>query len=591
MRAIEVPPLTRRSALGFTGAALALSAATSAKALAQPQGNTQPTGGSTTGCDVMSFGAKGDCAPDGSSGTDDTAAIQAALDYLDSRGGGTLHFPEGNYLVTSPLRVPNYTELRGAGRRASKLVGTHSGGGGTTAAESTLNGSILYNAQPINTSPAAHIALYNLWVHNANSGNQGAGFYHQSGDSVLIRDCEFSGSKWGVILDQSEDVSITGCELSSYVSGGAGLWLVNGPDLTPGASAGFTNIVNVRDCHINVLPGSYGVIDDGGYEHCFDGCDFNGGVTGLRAANAEGLTVSSCYFEGQTSDILTLNSTALSGTEVGGCIATVIGGQFSPTPGNSVIRGTGAPGELTIIGGCWSCHQPALANTNLFWSVALINPGLEYYPKVPFCDGSAAGLHFEPARIRSTADGKVGVPNTAGGTGGATLTPGTNAGFIEIFNGDGARQGYGFFLADSGLHFEAEGLATHFRFLAPMSCAGSITSTGGALGYAPGAGGTVVQAPGKSTDVTLDKPSGQITMSGESLAAMATASFKLTNNLLGPGDVLILNHVAGGTIGAYNLNAHGATVGSVRIDVTNITAGALAEAIVVRYAVIKGAMR
>lgn len=49
---------------------------------------------------VMLFGAKGDGV------TDDTQAIQRAIDYLDSRGGGKLYFPytPHGYLIASPGR-------------------------------------------------------------------------------------------------------------------------------------------------------------------------------------------------------------------------------------------------------------------------------------------------------------------------------------------------------------------------------------------------------------------------------------------------------------------------------------------------------
>jgi hypothetical protein len=107
------------------------------------------------------------------------------------------------------------------------------------------------------------------------------------------------------------------------------------------------------------------------------------------------------------------------------------------------------------------------------------------------------------------------------------------------------------------------------------------------VGYAAGAGGTVAQATSKSSGVTLNKLSGQITMTADTIAPGATVSFKLTNSQVAAGDVLILNHVSGGTTGAYALNAHGAAAGSVTIDVTNVSSGSLAEAIVVRFAVIK----
>lgn len=101
-----------------------------------------------------------------------------------------------------------------------------------------------------------------------------------------------------------------------------------------------------------------------------------------------------------------------------------------------------------------------------------------------------------------------------------------------------------------------------------------------------GDGGTVTQATSKSTAVTLSKKCGQITMDDASLAADAIVSFTLTNTEIAAGDLLVLNHVSGGTPGAYVLNARCAA-GSATIDVTNISAGALGEAIVIAFALVQ----
>lgn len=101
-------------------------------------------------------------------------------------------------------------------------------------------------------------------------------------------------------------------------------------------------------------------------------------------------------------------------------------------------------------------------------------------------------------------------------------------------------------------------------------------------------GGTVTQATDKSTGVTLSKATGEITMNGAALAAATIVSFTLTNTLIDATDVLILNHVSGGTLGSYTLNA-ACAAGSAVIYVRNNTAGILSEAIVIRFVLIKGA--
>lgn len=50
---------------------------------------------------VKDFGAVGD------GSTDDTVAIQAAIDSVEAQGGGTVHFPEGTYIVSDTLTIDN----------------------------------------------------------------------------------------------------------------------------------------------------------------------------------------------------------------------------------------------------------------------------------------------------------------------------------------------------------------------------------------------------------------------------------------------------------------------------------------------------
>lgn len=105
-------------------------------------------------------------------------------------------------------------------------------------------------------------------------------------------------------------------------------------------------------------------------------------------------------------------------------------------------------------------------------------------------------------------------------------------------------------------------------------------------GYVVGEGGTVAQATDKSTGVTLSKKCGQITMNAAALAADTTVSFTLTNTEIVATDIIVLNHVSGGTAGSYLLNAQAGS-GSASINVRNITGGSLSEAIVIGFAIVK----
>jgi hypothetical protein len=106
------------------------------------------------------------------------------------------------------------------------------------------------------------------------------------------------------------------------------------------------------------------------------------------------------------------------------------------------------------------------------------------------------------------------------------------------------------------------------------------------VGYATGAGGTVTQATSKATGVTLSKVCGQITTAAEALAADTSVSFVVTNTAVAAGDVMALNHVSGGTVGGYTLNA-ACTAGSATITIRNVTAASLSEALVIGFVLVK----
>lgn len=122
-----------------------------------------------------------------------------------------------------------------------------------------------------------------------------------------------------------------------------------------------------------------------------------------------------------------------------------------------------------------------------------------------------------------------------------------------------------------------------------ISTGNILAADGGAVGYTNGAGGTVSQTGNKSGGVTLNKITGEITMQNTALAGNNSVSFTLTNNTIGARDLLLINLVGGGTAGAYYFGAN-CTTGSAIITVANRTGGSLSEALVLRYAVIRGSI-
>lgn len=123
----------------------------------------------------------------------------------------------------------------------------------------------------------------------------------------------------------------------------------------------------------------------------------------------------------------------------------------------------------------------------------------------------------------------------------------------------------------------------------PSTVVGTTVYGSSEIGYSSAAQGTVTQATSKSTGVTLNKSMGKITMNAASLGAGASVTFTLTNSAISANDVVIASISGGGTAGAYWPYVSSQATGSAVIGLWNSTGGALAEAVVINFAVIHGA--
>ncbi|CAB5222899.1 hypothetical protein UFOVP371_40 [uncultured Caudovirales phage] len=122
---------------------------------------------------------------------------------------------------------------------------------------------------------------------------------------------------------------------------------------------------------------------------------------------------------------------------------------------------------------------------------------------------------------------------------------------------------------------------------ARIDTSGNVLVTNAAgLGYGTGAGGTVTQATNKGTAVTLNKPTGQVTTNNAALASGATVSFSINNSIITATDNIMVV-VTGGS--SYTVQPQFVSGGVANIRLTNTTGGSLSEAVVINFAVIKGA--
>ena len=120
--------------------------------------------------------------------------------------------------------------------------------------------------------------------------------------------------------------------------------------------------------------------------------------------------------------------------------------------------------------------------------------------------------------------------------------------------------------------------------------AGSVTSTSstGGIGYATGAGATVTQITTRATGVTINTPCGKIQTDTTSLAALAAATFTVTDSAVAIGDVVVVCKRSGATNVKTIVEVTTVAAGSFNITVYNADAvTAETGAIVINFAVIK----
>lgn len=286
---------------------------------------------------VKTYGAKGDNA------TDDTAAIQAAVDAVFAAGGGTIYFPSGTYLVTSIVK--NWTSaitvnLKGEGKRSTKLKKL---GGGTAPILdfSSIPGVIETYSEIAdmwidgNNVAGAGIRVTNWgrWVaRNLNIDRCLRGLYARGALVFSVYDCTIQSNVYGYYCEKSSDnvycnlVQFFGGQISAnstwgmFISQASGVHVI-GTDLSANGVAG-----NISTGGIYLDPS---VDDETGYSvFSIDSAWFevNNGYA-LRADNATGLmlTVKDVMFAANENVALvgTIASSHFSNVVAGGATDTI----------------------------------------------------------------------------------------------------------------------------------------------------------------------------------------------------------------------------------------------------------------------------
>ena len=111
---------------------------------------------------------------------------------------------------------------------------------------------------------------------------------------------------------------------------------------------------------------------------------------------------------------------------------------------------------------------------------------------------------------------------------------------------------------------------------------------GGVYQYTTANNVTLTQLSNKNITVTANGRTGQITTSSSSLAKGSAVSFTVNNNqIVSAKDVVIVNIASGASASSYSICVDNVSVGSFSICITNNGTGALAESLVINFAILR----
>lgn len=207
---------------------------------------------STYNVQDTAYGAVGDGV------TDDTSAIQGALNAANTAGGGVVFLPAGTYFVTATLTVYDKTTLVGEGKGLSIVLvdADIAGTGLTTDASSTTefdSFSIRFDATRVGspeliTFAGTYATLLSCEVGFTSGTNESNDALRHTAGDLLIQNCD---------LYANVGATGTGGTCAAYVAATSAsqLWLRDSRITTTGTGAGGGTTVDVMD--LSALSNAY----------------------------------------------------------------------------------------------------------------------------------------------------------------------------------------------------------------------------------------------------------------------------------------------------------------------------------------------
>ena len=296
-----------------------------------PPANT----GKVTASNVRDYGATGDGT------TDDTAAIQSAIDATLAGGGGLVYLPTGHYAITG-LTLANGVDLLGENHNTAVLVFTAASG------------------NVIELTDAGFNRFANFQIYYNQKASSGAAIYLSGTFTVEINDIVINGNEAiyaydGIVADQCTGTFIRNFNIYFCQNDGVRISGPNGNDaylangiINTGQSQSGTAVhiqdfihgaVNITDA--DLLQGQYSMLVENSIGLRLENTYFDSSAAGvLLRDNATLVTFSNCWFSNRPGPGLTIaNAKGV----------TVSGGQAANCGGHGILLTHGAT-YVSLIG-------------------------------------------------------------------------------------------------------------------------------------------------------------------------------------------------------------------------------------------------
>lgn len=230
---------------------------------------------------VRWFGAKGDGA------TDDTAAIQAAVNYtLGVANGGAVYLPTGVYIVSSTITAPNSQNV------SLRIFGDGKPSQIKYSGASTVK---LFNCGSSTATFGSEYIFEDICFAQP-AGGSVSSIYLQNVNGAKIRRVFFYNQNTGVLLDSSYSVTFTECLFYAAVA-----------DAITTINTGTNNLI-IDKCQFSTCGTALNIIG-GGHNIVVRDSDFESNTLAMGITNYTSVLFEGNYVEGQTNAYLFFGGT------------------------------------------------------------------------------------------------------------------------------------------------------------------------------------------------------------------------------------------------------------------------------------------